>query len=143
MVEGIILKLLGTVVAASTWHIGNVELPVGPSSLKVNGGINKETISKSADDPVVIVDGSSGSSLSLSGSIADESKTDAQLWEDIISPLLELKGSEVTLVCPIASLNSVYLLEQFEPSRDTYASIYSYSMKLSKTSLTIIMAPED
>lgn len=139
MVEGIIFKLLGTVNAATSWQIGSVALPFGPSSVKVGGGINKEMMAKSGDEPAVIVDGSSGSSLSLGGTIVDESKTDAQLWEDVLAPLLELKGHEVTLVCPIASLNGVYLLEQFEPSRDTKLPIYSYSLKLSKVSLLIVM----
>ena len=67
------------------------------------------------------------------------SKNDVQLWEDYITPLLELRGKEVTLVCPISGLNGVYLLEVFEPSRDAVIPIYTYSLRLSKGSLIVIM----
>jgi hypothetical protein len=141
--DGFLLKLTGTVTVASAWHINDVVLPFGPSGVKVNGGVNKQTMAKAGDEPVQIVEGKSGSTLTLSGSLEDDSKTDVQLWEDVITPLLELQGSEVTLVCPITGLNGTYLLEAFEPSRDKFHPIYDYTMRLTKSSLNVILASDD
>ena len=139
MVEGIIFKLTGSVSTASAWQIDSIIFPIGPAGVKVGGGINKEIMPKSADEPTQIVDGLAGTTVTLNGAIADSAKTDVQLWKDYITPLLELRGKEVTFVRPISGLNGVYLLEVFEPSRDAAIPIYTYSLRLSKGSLIVIM----
>ena len=143
MVVGLIFELTGTVSPASAWQIDEIVLPIGPEGIKVAGGINKEVMAKSGDEPTIIVDGSSGTTLTLQGTIADDSKSDVALWADLLTPLLELRGTEITLVCPLVGLNGVYLLESFEPSRNKYPAIYDYSMRLTKSSLTVIMTRED
>lgn len=139
MVEGIVFVLTGTFSAVSGWQIDEVTLPFGPEGIKIAGGINKEVMPQAKAEPINLVEGLAGTSLTLSGSIGDISKSDAQLWADIVTPLLDKRGSEVTLTCPIVGLNGVYLLETFEPSRDKPNAIYEYSMRLSKASLNIIL----
>jgi hypothetical protein len=140
---GVLFELSGTMAPATSWQINNIVLPFGPASVKIGGGINKEIMSKSGDEPVQIIDGLSGTTLTLNGTIDDDSKTDTQLWTDILTPLLELRGTEVTLVCPYVGLNGSYLLDSFEPARDSFYPIYSYSLRLSKSSLVVVMQSED
>ena len=71
MVEGIIFKLTGSLSAASAWQIDSIILPIGPAGVKVGGGINKEIMPKSADEPTQIVDGLAGTTVTLNGAIAD------------------------------------------------------------------------
>jgi hypothetical protein len=141
--DGVLFELSGIITPPTTWQINEVALPFGPASVKICGGINKEIMPKSGDEPVQIVDGLAGTTLTLNGTIDDDSKTDVQLWSDILTPLLELRGTEVTLVCPYVGLNGSYLLDSFEPARDTYYPIYSYSMRLTKSSLIVVLQPED
>ena len=142
-VDGILFELTGSFAPAASWQINEITLPFGPESVKINGGINKETMPKSADEPIQIVDGLAGTTLTLNGAISDDSKTDPQLWSDILTPLLDIRGTEVTLVCPYVGLNGSYLLESFEPSRNTYHAIYAYSMRLTRSSLIVVLEPED
>jgi hypothetical protein len=140
----ILLLIVGSQTPATTWSInGTVTLPIGPDSIAVKGGIEKEVMSKTQDDPVQVVDGKQALMVTLSGTIVDDSKTVAQLWADVITPLLELEGSEVTLICPIAGLNGNYLLDSFAPKSDKHRSIYEYTLTLSKASLNIIMQAGD
>ncbi len=141
MVEGILFSLIGTFSSVSIWQIDDVVLPVGPASVKVTGGINKEVMPQAEAEPVQLVDGLAGTTLTLNGSIEDDSKTDAQLWVDTITPLLEKRGSEVTLICSRVGLNGVYLLETFDVSFDK-PSIYEYSMRFSKGSLNVVFRGE-
>jgi hypothetical protein len=90
------------------------------------------------DEPVQVVTGLAGTVLTLTGTIANDAKTDVQLWDEVITPLLNLRGKEVVLICPITGLCGVYVLDNFEPERDSFYSIYDYSIKLSKGSRNII-----
>jgi hypothetical protein len=138
MVEGIVFLLTGSFSAMSGWQIDEVTLPIGPAGIKLAGGINKEVMPQAAAEPINLVDGLAGTILTLSGTIGDTSKTDAELWVDVITPLLGKRGLEVNLACPIVGLNGVYLLESFEPSRDTANILYAYTLRLSKSSLNVI-----
>jgi hypothetical protein len=142
MVEGVIFLLTGTFSAVTGWQIDDVVLPFGPESVKVAGGVNKEVMPQAESEPIQLVDGLAGSTLTLNGTIEDDSKTDEQLWADILSPLLGKRGSEVTLICTRVGLNGVYLLETFDVSFDK-PLIYEYSMRLSKGSLNVVFTGED
>ena len=141
MVEGILFSLTGSFSTVSIWQIDDVVLPFGPESVKVAGGINKEVMPQAEAEPVQLVDGLAGTTLTLNGTIEDDSKTDEHLWVDLLTPLLEKRGTEVTLICSRVGLNGIYLLETFDISCDK-PLIYEYTMRLSKASLNVVFASE-
>ena len=135
---GILLGLFGQSSSASGWQINEIVLPYGPLKFGLTGDANEDSITQSGEEPIITIDGLSGTILTLSGTITDDSKTVDQLWSEIISPLLDLRGSEITLVCPISALNGVWTLVGFQPSSDKH-SIYEYTMRLKKSSLTVVL----
>ena len=123
--------------------INETALPFGPEGLQRQGGCNKEVMSQIQDEPVQVVDSRKGEVITLTGTIADSEQTDSQLWANILSPIKDLEGTEITFTCPIVALCNNYLLDSFEFRRDTKAPLYKYTMKLSRASLNIIMEQEE
>ena len=122
-----------------TWSFGTVTFPYGPTQIAFIKTINKDTIPQSGDDPVAIVDGITSNSVQLSGSIADVSKTDAQIWSDILTPMLNQLGTAITVVSSNGSIDGTWLLEKFEPKRTSANLIYDYTMVLSKYSTLVVL----
>jgi hypothetical protein len=122
-----------------TWSFGTVTFPFGPTQLAYIKTINKDTIPQSGDDPVAIVDGTTTNSVQLSGTIADASKTDPQIWSDILTPMLNQLGTAITVVSSNASIDGTWLLEKFEPKRTSANLIYEYTMVLSKYSALVVL----
>jgi phage protein U len=121
------------------WTFGTVTFPFGPTQIAYVKTINKESMPQSGDDPVAIVDGTSSNSVQLSGSIADPSKTDADLWTDILTPLLALIGTSISVSSSNGSIDGTWLLEKFEPKRTSANPIYEYTMVLSKYSTLVVL----
>jgi phage protein U len=121
------------------WTFGGVTFPFGPTQIAYVKTINKETLSQSGDDPVAIVDGTSSNSVQLSGSIADPAKTDAQLWSDILTPMIALIGTSISVTSTNGSIDGTWLLEKFEPKRTSANLIYEYTMVLSKYSALVVL----
>ena len=122
-----------------TWSFGTVTFPFGPTQIAYIKTINKDTIPQSGDDPVAIVDGITSNSVQLSGSIADASRTDAQIWSDILTPMLNQLGTAITVVSSNGSIDGTWLLEKFEPKRTSANLIYEYTMVLSKYSDLVVL----
>jgi phage protein U len=122
-----------------TWSFGTVTFPFGPTQLAYIKTINKDTIPQSGDDPVAIVDGTTTNNVQLSGTIADASKTDAQIWSDILTPMLNQLGTAITVVSSNGSIDGTWLLEKFEPKRTSANPIYEYTMVLSKYSDLVVL----
>jgi hypothetical protein len=114
------------------WSFGTVTLPYGPSKVQRNKSANKEQICQSGDDPIQIVDGFKDNNVSLTGTIADSTKTAAELVSTYIDPLLAIVGSEITVVSTDGSCSGTWLLDDFQPSKETAANLWRYSMRLSK-----------
>ena len=125
----------------TTWTINDVVLPYGPQKFGITGAPNESEITQSGEEPIIIIDGLSGTTLALSGTIADDAKTDESLWNDIIQPLLDLRGVEVTLSCPVTAINGVWVLVDFQPSRGQFLKIYDYTLRLKKSCLTVTLSP--
>ena len=121
------------------WTFGSVTFPFGPTQISYIKTINKETMPQSGDDPVAIVDGTSSNSVQLSGSIADPAKTDAQLWSDILTPMIALIGTSISVTSTNGSIDGTWLLEKFEPKRTSANPIYEYTMVLSKYSTLVVL----
>jgi phage protein U len=121
------------------WIFGSVTFPFGPSQLAYVKTINKESMPQSGYDPVVIVDGTSSNSVQLSGSIADASKTDAQIWSTILTPMIALIGTSISVTSTNGSIDGTWLLEKFEPKRTSANLIYEYTMVLSKYSTLVVL----
>jgi hypothetical protein len=136
---GILLGAYGQSTPATGWNINEITLPYGPQKISVSGAPNESDITQSGEEPIITIDGLSGTTLNLTGTIADDSKSDDQLWSDIITPLLNLRGSEILLLCPIAALTGTWTLTDFQPSKDKHAAIYDYTMRLKKSCLTVVM----
>ena len=85
------------------------------------------------------MDGVTSNSVQLSGSIADASKTDAQIWSDILTPMLNQLGTAITVVSSNGSIDGTWLLEKFEPKRTSANPIYEYTMVLSKYSDLVVL----
>jgi hypothetical protein len=134
-----IVGVYGQSPAASSWSINEIALPYGPLKLSISGAPNESDITQSGEEPIIAIDGLNGTTLTLSGTIADYSKSEDQLWADVITPLLDLRGAEITFVCPISALNGTWTLIDFQPSKDKHGSIYDYSMRLKKSCLTVVM----
>jgi hypothetical protein len=126
----------------TTWTIGTVTLPYGPLKFGITGSPNESQITQSGEEPIITIDGMSGTTLALTGTIDDDTGTDDDLWTDIISPLLALRGLEVTLTCPVTALNGTWVLVDFQPSRSQFLKIYDYTLRLKKSCLTIVLVPE-
>ena len=122
-----------------TWSFGTVTFPFGPTQIAYIKTINKDTIPQSGTDPVSVVDGTTSNSVQLSGSIADASKTDSELWSDILTPMLNQLGTAITVVSSNGSIDGTWLLEKFEPKRTSANLIYEYTMVLSKYSDLVVL----
>ena len=77
------LSIYGSYEQIATWTIGEVALPLGPEKLEYSKKCDKEAVAQTGDEPMNIVDGLT-TGISLGGSIADESKSDAEIWEIIL-----------------------------------------------------------
>jgi hypothetical protein len=139
MLYGPLVGVYGQLTPASGWNINEIALPYGPQKLGISGAPNEADITQSGEEPIITIDGLSGTSLTLSGTLADDSKSDAQLWSDLIFPLLDLRGAEILLLCPISALTGTWTLIDFQPSRDKHALIYDYTMRLKKSCLTVVL----
>ena len=136
---GILLGIYGQNSPASGWQINEISLPYGPLKLSISGAPNEEDIKQSGEEPIIAIDGFSGTTLALSGTIDDDTKTDDQLWNDIIQPLLDLRGAEITLTCPVNALCGVWTIVDFQPSRSQFLKIYDYTLRLKKSCLTVTL----
>jgi phage protein U len=123
----------------TAWSFGSVTFPFGPKQIAWVTTINKDVIPQSGTDPVSVVDGTSANSVQLSGSIADDSKTDSQLWSTYLAPMRALIGSSITVVSSNGSIDGIWLLEKFDPTRAGAALIYDYTMVLSKFSALVVL----
>ena len=139
MPYGMLFGIYGQSTPPSAWQINDIVLPYGPQKLSLSGAPNESDITQSGEEPIITIDGLSGTTLTLSGTITDDSKSDDQLWIDIITPLLNLRGSEIVLLCPISTLTGNWTIIDFQSSRDKHASIYDYTMRLKKSCLTVVM----
>ena len=133
------LSIYGTYEQIANWTISDVSLPYGPEKIELSKKCDKEAIPQTGEDPMNIIDGLS-TEVSLGGSISDDSKTDPEIWNSILFPLLSLIGKQVTLLCPINGLNGEWLIDSFTPVKDTALSIYKYTLRLSKGCLNINIA---
>ena len=133
------LSIYGSYEHIVTWTISDVVLPFGPEKLEYSKKCDKEAVAQTGQEPMNIVDGLN-TGLSLGGSITDDSKTDAEIWDTYLTPLLALIGKQVTILCPINGFNGEWLLDSFTPARDSKLLIYKYMMRLSKGSLNINIA---
>ena len=122
-----------------TWSFGTVTFPFGPTQIAYIKTINKDTIPQSGTDPVLVVDGTTSNSVQLSGSIADPTKTDTDLWTDILTPMLELIGTSIAVTSSNGSIDGTWYLEKFEPKRTSANLIYEYTMVLSKYSTLVVL----
>ena len=120
------------------WTFGGITLPYGPEKLRWIKTANKETQPVSADDPINIVDGCSNG-VQLEGSIAEAGATDADLWTDYLSPLLAQVGYEIAVTSTNGSIDGNWMLDSFEPSRESANLIYNYVMRLSKGSQNLTL----
>ena len=139
MPYGLLVGIYGLLTSVSGWSISEITLPYGPQKLSISGAPNEADITQSGEEPIITIDGLSGTTLTLSGTLADDSRSDEQLWNDVISPLLDLRGTEIVLLCPISALTGTWTLIDFQPSRDKHAQIYDYTMRLKKSCLTVVM----
>jgi hypothetical protein len=121
------------------WSFGTVTFPFGPTQLAYIKTINKDTLPQSGTDPVLVVDGTTSNSVQLSGSIADPTKTDTDLWTDILTPMLELIGTSIAVTSSNGSIDGTWYLEKFEPKRTSANLIYDYTMVLSKYSTLVVL----
>jgi hypothetical protein len=137
---GILLGIYGQNSPAAGWQINDIVLPYGPAKFGLTGAANESEITQSGEEPIITIDGLNGTTLALSGTIDDDTKTDDQLWSEILSPLLDLRGAEITLICPITALNGFWTLIEFQPSRDKYLKIYDYTLRLKKSCLTVVLS---
>ena len=139
MPTSLLIGIYGQNSPAAAWQIDDIALPYGPLKFGITGAPNESEITQSGEEPIITFDGFSGTTLTLSGTIDDDTKLDDQLWTDIIQPLLDLRGAEITLICPVTALNGLWVLVDFQPSRDKFLKIYDYTLRLKKSSLTVII----
>ena len=121
------------------WSFGGITFPYGPLQMAYIKTLNKDMMPQSGTDPVAIVDGFSDHSVQLTGTVADDTKTDTQLWTDILTPLIGLIGSAIVVVSSNGSIDGTWLLEKFEPKRTSAAVVYDYTMVLSKYSTLVTL----
>jgi phage protein U len=121
------------------WTFGGVTFPCGPTQIAYIKTINKEMMPQSGHDPVAIVDGITSNSVQLSGAIADSTKTDAQIWSTILTPMIALIGTSISVTSTNGSIDGTWLLEKFEPKRTSANLIYEYTMVLSKYSTLVVL----
>jgi hypothetical protein len=131
------LAIYGSYEQIVTWTIGAVALPLGPERLEYTKKCDKEAIAQTGQEPMNIVDGLT-TGISLGGAIADEAKSDPEIWTIYLMPLLSLIGKQVSM--SYRRFKWRVVLDSFNPSRDSMLSIYRYTLRLSKGSLNINIA---
>ena len=135
-----VFGIYGTQQAVTSWSIGLVDLPYGPEGIRLPASAQKDSVNVTSSLPINIYDGLKDYTLTLTGTIANPTLTDAELWSEIIVPLQALIGTEVTLLCPITALVGEYGFDSFNVERDTKLAIYRYTLKLSKGALNLVEA---
>ena len=121
-----------------TWSFGTVTFPFGPLQIAFIKTPNEDKIQQSGVDPVVVVDGFE-TSVQLTGSIGNSSKTDTELWSTYLTPMIGQIGTIITVVSGNGSIDGSWYLRKFEPKRTSAASIYDYTMVLSKVSTLVTL----
>jgi hypothetical protein len=139
---GILLGIFGQNTSAVGWQLNDITLPYGPQKFSIAGSPNENDITQSGDEPIIVIDGINGTILTISGTIFDDARTDVELWSDILQPLLDLRGQEVTLVCPRVGLCGNWVLIDFQPSKEKPIDLYDYTMRLKKTSGLVVISKE-
>ena len=118
------------------WSFGSVTFPFGPLQIAYIKRPNEDKMPQSGTDPVVIVDGFDNS-VQLSGFIADETKTDAELWSTYLTPMLAQIGTSIVVVSSNGSIDGTWYLAKFEPKRTSANPVYEYTLVLSKYSTLV------
>ena len=121
-----------------TWSFGTVTFPFGPLQIAFIKTPNEDKIPLSDSDPIVVVDGFD-TSVQLTGSIANDEKTDSELWSTYLTPMIGQIGTTITVVSSNVSIDGTWYLRKFEPKRTQVSLIYDYTMVLSKVSTLVTM----
>ena len=121
-----------------TWSFGTVTFPFGPLQIAFIKTPNEDKIPQSSTDPIVLVDGFE-TSVQLTGSIANDAKTDTELWSTYLTPMIGQIGTTITVVSGNGSIDGSWYLRKFEPKRTSAAPIYDYTMVLSKVSTLVTL----
>ena len=120
------------------WVFGVVTFPFGPLQTAFIKTPNEDKIPQSDADPIVVVDGFE-TIVQLSGSIADETKTDTELWSTYLTPMIGQIGTAITVVSSNGSINGSWYLRKFDPKRTSAVLVYDYTMVLAKVSSLVTL----
>ncbi len=117
-----------------TWMISSggtgITLPFAPSKVRIDNPAKVDQFTQEGALPIVIVDGAENFTVTLEGVIFDTSKTADQIWDDVVSPLLQKRGSLVSLTTTDGDLDGSYVLASFSPTRGSALPRWSYTMQL-------------
>ncbi len=80
--------------------------------------------------PIVIVDGAENFTVTFEGVIYDNAKSASDIFQDIVFPLLQKRGTLIRLTTPEGDLDGDYVLASFEPSRVGALPRWTYVMRL-------------
>jgi hypothetical protein len=120
------------------WTFGSVTFPFGPLQTAYIKTPNDDKMPQPGTDPIVIVNGFD-TSVQLTGSIADETKTDAELWSTYLTPMIAQIGTSIVVVSSNGSIDGTWYLAKFEPKRTSANPIYDYTLVLSKYSTLVTL----
>ncbi len=117
-----------------SWTISSdevtVTLPFGPLKTRISNPAKVDQFVQEGELPIVIVDGAENFTVTFEGVIYDDTKTASEIFQDIIFPLLQKRGTLISLATPEGILDGSYVLASFEPSRVGVRPRWTYTMHL-------------
>jgi len=122
-----------------TWTIGGVTLPYAPEKMRFPTGCKKENVDQDTGYSIAVVSGLA-SEVYLEGALSEAGSTSEDLVDDYVAPLTALVGTEVAVTTTDGLIDGNWLLDSFEPQKDGPIALFKYTMRLTKTSETIVLS---
>lgn len=118
-----------------SYSIGAVTLPTAPSRASKRHPAKVETFEIDGDLPILIIPGHSAEELTLEGFLVGTKST---IETNYLSPLEDLKGTEVTVAFPDSRYDGNWILADFTYT-EMDAKRFTYKIKLQKGSSHIVL----
>jgi len=132
-------KFIVTKLAAKTWVIDTITLPIGPSKVqKTLAASSKEAAYPTVT--IILSQGLKGTRVRLEGYIAESGKDMEYLETNYITPLEQRVRKEVALATPYRRLNGWYIFDSFIHSeKGGVINAVEYTMEFVTGTLLLVL----
>ena len=121
--------------------IGTVTLPRFPEKITFKASVDKKKLRYPSKKPIVIVYGDDVDILTIEGRLQEAGKTKTQLTTDYITPLYNLRGTEVVIQNSGRQYhNTAFILVDFiYDERPGWSRAYYFRIELWKGEIHIVL----